>query len=101
VAGRLARFDGGRNGAMVLAWTFIVALILALVALVFAGFLPDVAAESIRNLAQGTASAVGSLAGAGVAGIVVAVAALLLALLGGFFGGRLGSRYHAEIDRAS
>jgi hypothetical protein len=101
VAGRLARFDGGRNGAMVLAWTFIVALILALVALVFAGFLPDLAANSIRNLAQGTASAVGTLAGAGLAGIVVGVAALLLALLGGFFGGRLGSRYHAEIDRAS
>src|SRR5215203_3349243 len=28
VAGRLARFDGGRNGAMVLVWTFIVVLIL-------------------------------------------------------------------------
>ena len=40
VAGRLARFDGGRNGAMVLVWTFIVALILALVAVVFSGFLP-------------------------------------------------------------
>jgi len=101
VAGRLARFDGGRNGAMVLAWTLIVALILALVTVVFSGFLPAGAAEGIRNLAQGTASAVGSLAGAGVAGIAVAVAALLLALLGGFFGGRLGSRYHTEIDRAS
>jgi hypothetical protein len=101
VAGRLARFDGGRNGAMVLAWTFIVALILALVALVFSGFLPAAASDTIRNLAQGTASAVGGLAAAGVAGIVVAVAALLLALLGGFFGGRLGSRYHTEIDRAS
>jgi hypothetical protein len=101
VAGRLARFDGGRNGAMVLGWTFIVALILALVTVVFSGFLPTSAAEGISNLAQGTASAAGSLAGAGVAGIVVAVAALLLALLGGFFGGRLGSRYHTEIDRAS
>jgi hypothetical protein len=101
VAGRLARFDGGRNGAMVLAWTVLVNLILALVTLVFSGFLPTGAAEGIRNLAQGTASAVGSLAGAGVAGIVVAVAAVLLALLGGFFGGRLGSRYHTEIDRAS
>src|SRR5215213_203796 len=102
VAGRLARFDGGRNGAMVLVWTFIVVLILALVTVVFSGFLPDGAAEGIRNLGQGTASAAGSLAsslaGAGVAGIVVAVAALLLALLGGFFGGRLGSRYHTEID---
>src|ERR671912_598533 len=75
VAGRLARFDGGRNGAMVLAWTVILALILALVALVFSGFLPSGTAEVIRNLAQGTASAVGNLAGAGVAGIVVAVVA--------------------------
>jgi len=101
VAGRLARFDGGRNGAMVLAWTFIVALILALVAVVFSGFLPAPASAGIVNLAQGTASAAGNLAGAGVAGIVVAVAALLLALLGGFLGGRLGSRYHTEIDQAS
>jgi hypothetical protein len=101
VAGRLARFDGGRNGAMVLAWTFIVALILALVAVVFSGFLPSGTADVIRNLAQGTASAVGNLANAGVTGIVVGVAALFLALLGGFFGGRLGSRYHTEIDRSS
>src|ERR687897_68691 len=65
VAGRLARFDGGRNGAMVLAWTFIVVLILALVTVVFSGFLPAGAAEGIRNLAQGTASAAGSQAGGG------------------------------------
>jgi hypothetical protein len=101
VAGRLARFDGGRNGAMVLVWTFIVALILALVAVVFSGFLPAGTAWAIGKLARGTVSTATSLAGAGVAGIVAAVAALLLALLGGFFGGRLGSRYHTEIDRAS
>ena len=100
VAGRLARFDGGRNGAMVLLWTFIVALILAVVAVVFSGFLPDGVASAILALTRGTVSTVGDLAGAGVAGIVVVVAALLLALLGGFFGGRLGSRYHTEIDRA-
>jgi hypothetical protein len=101
VSGRLARFDGGRNGAMVLVWTFIVALILALVAVVFSGFLPVGAAEAIGKLERGTVSTATNLAGAGVAGIVAAVAALLLALLGGFFGGRLGSRYHTEIDRAS
>jgi len=101
VSGRLARFDGGRNGAMVLAWTFIVVLIVALVAVVFSGFLPDGAAEIVVGLAQTTRSAGDGLAGTGVTGIVVAVAALLLALLGGFFGGRLGSRYHTEIDRAS
>jgi hypothetical protein len=101
VSGRLARFDGGRNGAMVLVWTFIVALILALVAVVFSGFLPAGMADGVSNLARGTVSTATNLAGAGVAGIIVAVAALLLALLGGFFGGRLGSRYHTEIDRAS
>src|SRR5918993_2705849 len=30
VAGRLARFDGGRNGAMVLVWMFIIVLIITL-----------------------------------------------------------------------
>jgi hypothetical protein len=101
VAGRLARFDGGRNGAMVLAWTFIVALILALVTIVFSGFLPSDVTTGMVDLTQGTTSAAGNLAGAGTPGIVVAVVALLLALLGGIFGGRLGSRYHTEIDRAS
>jgi hypothetical protein len=99
VAGRLARFDGGRNGAMVLIWTFVVVLILSLVAVVFSGFLPSGAA-GIGNIAHGAMSVAGNLAGAGIVGIVTAVAALLLALLGGFFGGRLGSRYHTEIDRA-
>jgi len=101
VAGRLARFDGGRNGAMVLAWNFIVVLIFALAAVVFSGFLPAGAAEGVGNLADGTASTVSALASAGVIGIVAAVAAILLALLGGFLGGRMGSRYHAEIDRAT
>ena len=40
VAGRLARFDGGRNGAMVVVWMFIVVVILALAAAIFSGFLP-------------------------------------------------------------
>src|SRR5215203_4951090 len=90
VSGRLARFDGGRNGAMVLAWTFIVVLFVALVAVVFSGFLPAGITAGVGNLAQSTVRAASSLAGAGVAGIVAAAAALLVALLGGFFGGRLG-----------
>jgi hypothetical protein len=101
VAGRLARFDGGRNGAMVLVWTFIVVLILALIAVVFSGFLPAGAAARVGSLVDGAASTVSGLASAGVVGIVAAVAAILIALLGGFLGGRMGSRYHAEIDRAT
>src|ERR687890_2768181 len=56
VAGPLARLYGGRNGAMVLVWTFIVALILALVAVVFSGFLTAGMADGVSNLARGTVS---------------------------------------------
>ena len=101
VAGRLARFDGGRNGAMVLVWMFIVVLILALAAALFSGFLPAGMAQGIANLVDRIVSTAGNLAGAGVVGLVTAVAALLIALLGGFLGGRMGSRYHTEIDRAT
>src|ERR687896_303297 len=101
VAGRLARFDGGRNGAMVLVWMFIVVLILALAAAIFSGFLPAGMAQGIANLVDRIVSTAGNLAGAGVVGLVTAAAALLIALLGGSLGGRMGSRYHTEIDRAT
>jgi hypothetical protein len=102
VAGRLARFDGGRNGAMLLLWTGVAVLVLALINAVLAGFLPSEVAESIDNLIQNNVlMTVGGLSGLGVIGIVILVGALLMALLGGFLGGRLGSRYHAEIDRTT
>ena len=101
VAGRLARFDGGRNGAMLLVWTLLTGLLLVLAAGVFSGFLPDGATAAIGSTMNGVLSALDSLSQAGVVGIVVVVAALLLALIGGFLGGRLGSRYHAEIDRTT
>ncbi|MBA2617008.1 MAG: YrzE family protein [Rubrobacter sp.] len=101
VAGRLARFDGGRNGAMLLVWTFLTVILLALAAGVFSGFLPGGAADAIGGFVDSALSAIGGVSQAGIVGIVVAVAALLLALLGGVLGGRLGSRYHAEIDRTT
>src|SRR5215217_3233425 len=101
VAGRLARFDGGRNGAMVLVWMFIVVLIFALAAVIFSGFLPPGIDEQVAQVGDRIVSTAGNLAGAGVVGIVTALAAVLIALLGGFLGGRMGSRYHTEIDRAT
>src|ERR671913_1033730 len=99
VAGSLARFDGGRNGAMVLVWMFIVVVILSLAAAIFSGFLPAGRAGGIANLVDTIVSTADNLAG--VVGLVTAAAALLLALLGGTLGGRMGSRYHTEIDRAT
>lgn len=97
VAGRLARFDGGRNGAMVLVWTVLAGVLLALAAGVFNFLLPDGVANAIGTAVDN----VGVLAQAGAVGIGVAVGALLIALLGGLIGGRLGSRYHTEIDRST
>ena len=102
VAGRLARFDGGRNGAMLLLWTGVTVLILALVNAVLSGFLPARVSEDIGNLVQNNVlSTIGGLSQLGVAGVLIFAGALLVALLGGFLGGRLGSRYHAEIDRTT
>ena len=102
VAGRLARFDGGRNGAMLLLWSFLAVAVLALAGGILGGVLPAGIAGGIRSFIQNNVLAtIGSLAELGVVGIIVAVGGLLLALLGGFLGGRLGSRYHSEIDRTT
>ncbi len=102
VAGRLARFDGGRNGAMLLLWTLAAALLAALAGGIFSGFLPGGISEGVRNFIQNDVlSTIGNLSRLGIVGILVAVGALLMALLGSFLGGRLGSRYHAEIDRTT
>ncbi len=102
VAGRLARFDGGRNGAILLLWSFLAVAVLALAGGILGGFLPAGVSEGVRNFIQNDVlSAIGSVAGLGVVGIIIAVGGLLAALLGGFLGGRLGSRYHSEIDRTT
>ena len=101
VAGRLARFDGGRNGAMLLLWTLAVLLLAVLAGGIFSGFLPPSISESVRSVIQNyVLSPIGDLSQPGIVGILIA-AAVLAALLGGTLGGRLGSRYHAEIDRTT
>lgn len=98
VAGRLARFDGGRNGAMSVVWGIVVgALLLAL-----GGILPGALFQTVRDfLTETIAPAVMGLLGSGIIGLAVIVGAIVVALLGGLAGGRLGSRYHAEIDRTT
>lgn len=98
VAGRLARFDGGRNGAMCVVW----ALIIGFLGFVIASFLPGPTGDAMRGFIQGTALPLaGEVIGLGAIGIAVAVAAVLIAALGGMAGGRLGARYHSEIDRTT
>lgn len=97
VAGRLARFDGGRNGAMTVAWTILVAAVLTV-----GGVLAVPIFEGVRSFIRQTAlPTLNGLLGAGIVGAVVLVGVILAALLGGLAGGRLGSRYHRDIDRAT
>jgi membrane protease YdiL (CAAX protease family) len=102
VAGRLARFDGGRNGAMLLLWTLGAALLAALAGGILSSFLPASLSEGIGGFIQNDVlPAIGSLSQLGIFGALVAIGTILVALLGGFLGGRLGSRYHTEIDRTT
>ena len=99
VAGRLARFDGGRNGMATVAWGILLSAIL----LLFGSLLPG---PIFQNLLQEFAQtsvlpAISSLSQIGPTGAGIAVGALVLALLGGFLGGRLGNSYHIRIDHTT
>lgn len=99
VAGRLARFDGGLNGVMLVLWTLIAGLLVVLAGGILSSFLPPTFAEQVRNLVQGgLLPAFNDLVAVGAIGIGIIVGAFLLALLGGFLGGRTGGRYHTDID---
>lgn len=98
VAGRLARYDGGRNGAMTVAW----GLALTLLAAAVGSFLPGPFFEVLQEFVQSSVlPAVGSLTELGLVGAGIIIGALLLELLGGFLGGRLGVRYHTRINRTT
>ena len=99
VAGRLARFDGGLNGVMLVLWTLVVGLLVVLAGGILSSFLPAGFAEQLRNVVQGSLlPAFNNLVGIGAIGIGILVGAFLVALLGSFVGGRTGGRYHTDID---
>ena len=92
VAGRMARFDGARQGLAVWFVGLIVVLVLAA-----AGAILGSQYNVLKNLNlpripidEGTAT---------TAGIITLVAILLVTLLGALLGGKLGERYHRRVDR--
>ena len=93
VAGRMARFDGIRQGLAV--WLIGLLVVLALAA---AGAILGSQYNVLQQLNlpripidEGTAT---------TAGIITLVAILLVTLLGAILGGKLGERYHRKVDRA-
>lgn len=99
VSGRLARFDGGLNGIMLVLWTLVAGLLVVLAGGILSSFLPAGFADQVRSLVQdGLLPAFDNLVGIGAIGIGILVGALLVMLLGSFVGGRTGGRYHTDID---
>lgn len=102
VSGRLARFDGGRNGTMVVLWTFILLALILVAGGVLSSFLSSPFLDDLRTRILGINEvATSSLAQLGTIGAAIAVGGLLIVVLGAFLGGRLGESYHTNIDRTT
>jgi hypothetical protein len=93
VAGRMARFDGVRQGIAVWVVGLLVVIALAVAGLVLGSEYNVLQQLNLPRIPidEGTAT---------TAGIITLVAILLLTLLGAILGGKLGERYHRKVDRA-
>lgn len=95
VAGRMARFNGLKQGVGVWLWTIIAAVVVTVLGLV-AGDRFNVL-RSVNSLPSLPVSRDALTTGAIISVVVVIVAALVGAILGGL----AGMRYHRRIDRAT
>ncbi|MCW2695735.1 MAG: conserved rane protein of unknown function [Modestobacter sp.] len=93
VAGRMARFDGVRQGIAVWVIGLVVVILLAVLGLVFGSKYNVLAQLDLPRIPidEGTAT---------TAGIIALVAVLLVTLIGAVVGGKLGDRFHRKVDRA-
>lgn len=93
VAGRMARFDGARQGVAVWVIAVLVTLLLGLASAVLGAEYDVLSRLDLPGLpVSGDTVA--------TAGIVALVVAVLVSLVGAVLGGRLGTRYHRRIDDA-
>ena len=93
VAGRMARFDGMKQGIAVWVWALVIAILVAI--------LGAVAGSEFNILAQLNAFpripvSEGDLA---TGGIIAAIAVVLASLVGAILGGLAGMRFHRKVDK--
>jgi len=88
-AGRLARYDGMKNGLGVVVWTVLIVIIFGILGAVL-GSQFNVASQLHLNV---------NLSALTTAGVLSLVATLLVMLIASGLGGRLGGHYHKRIDR--
>jgi hypothetical protein len=92
VAGRMARFDGVKQGIAVWVIGLLVVISLAVLGLVLGSQYNVLQSLNLPRIPIGEGTAT-------TAGIVALVAVLVVTLVGAILGGRLGERYHRKIDR--
>jgi hypothetical protein len=92
VAGRMARFDGAKQGMAVWIIGLVVVVLLAVAGLVFGSQYNVLSRLNLPRIPidEGTAT---------TAGIIALAAVLLVTLLGAILGGLLGVRYHRKVDK--
>ena len=92
VAGRMARFDGARQGIGVWVWTLVIGAALAIAA-VIGGSQYDVLQQlNLPNVAVGDQSLT-------TTGLITLAAALVVTLVFAIVGGKAGDLYHRRVDR--
>jgi hypothetical protein len=93
VAGRMSRFDGGRQGLATWAIALIVTVALALVAVIFGDEYNVLEQLNLPSIPVGDET----LATGGIIALAAIVVGTLLAAMAG---GKVGERYHRRVDRA-
>lgn len=94
VAGRMSRFDGGRQGLGVWLIGLLVTILVGVLGAVFGTQYDIFARVSLPAIPIPTETLT-------FAGIIAAIALLLGTLLAAMVGGKAGQRYHAKVDRAA
>jgi hypothetical protein len=93
VAGRMSRFDGGRQGLGTWAIGLIVTIALAAAAVILGDEYNILSQLNLPSLPVGDQTL--------ATGGIIALAAIILgSLLAAMFGGKVGERYHKRVDRA-
>jgi hypothetical protein len=92
VAGRMARFDGMRQGLAVWAWTVLIGAALAIAALIGGSDYDVFARLNLPNVAVGDETLT-------TGGAITLAAACVVTLVFAVLGGKLGDRFHRRVDR--
>jgi hypothetical protein len=92
VAGRMARFDGIRQGVAVWVWTVVVGAALAIAAAIGGNDYDVFSRLNVPNVAVGDQTLT-------TGGAITLGAACLVTLVFAILGGKLGDRFHRRVDR--